>query len=66
MSKISFRDKWVSIMMTWSTRGILSALTTYESFRANPEAAFGVVRKLNTRNKLKTKHVLKFLDEHPV
>ena len=65
MTKISFRNKWVTKMERWSGEAILQALTTYEVFLANPEAAFGVVRKLNTKRKLTVDQVHQFLRQHP-
>jgi hypothetical protein len=65
MTKISFRDTWVRKMIKWTTDGIISATTTYAEFLANPEAAFGVIRKLNTKNKLSLDDVNTFLKLHP-
>jgi hypothetical protein len=66
IDKISFRDKWVKKMIRWDTAGIIFAATTFATFLANPEAAFGVIRKLNTKNKLSLDDVNTFLTRHPV
>lgn len=64
--KISSNTKEVDRMMGWQSRGIVSFLTTNPFYQANPEFAFGVVRKLVAKNKLRQKDVLKFLTGHPV
>ena len=64
--KIRKNDDEVDRMMGWQARGIVSFLTTNPFYQANPEFAFGVVRKLVAKNKLRQKDVLKFLTGHPV
>jgi hypothetical protein len=63
--KPSFRDKKVNAMIKWNAGSIILALTTWDTFLANPEAAFGVVRKLITKNKLRLSHAHAFLNQHP-
>ena len=63
--KPSFRDKKVNEMIKWDAAGIIHALTTWDTFLANPEAAFGIVRKLITKNKLRLKHAHECLNKHP-
>jgi hypothetical protein len=63
---INSNDKEVDRMMGWQSRGIVSFLTNNPFYQANPEFAFGVVRKLVAKNKLRQKDVLKFLTGHPV
>lgn len=63
---ISSNEKEVDTMKGWQPRGIVSFLTNNPFYQANPEFAFGVVRKLVAKNKLRHKDVLTFLTGHPV
>jgi len=64
--EISSNEKEVDRMMGWQSRGIVSFLITNPFYQANPEFAFGVVRKLVAKNKLRHGDVLMILKEHPV
>ena len=66
IKKISFRDTWVNKMIKWNRASIILTLTTWDTHLANPEAAFGIVRKLVTKNKLVLDDVHAFLCKHPV
>jgi|SaaInl4_150m_RNA_FD_contig_41_786349_length_741_multi_4_in_0_out_0_1 hypothetical protein len=65
-SKLSMRKRYVNKFMKWKPGAILACLTRRECFLANPEVAFGIVRTLNTRNKLRASHIWIFLETHPV
>lgn len=64
--KIGSNEEEVNRMMGWQPRGIISFLVTNPFYQANPEFAFGVVRKLVAKNRLRQRDVLKFLTGHPV
>lgn len=64
--KLTFVDRWAKKMQHWeSSDKIMEALTSFEQFVANPEAAFGVVRELKQIGKLDYNFVGAFMAQHP-
>lgn len=64
--QLTFVDKWAKKMQHWESNDkIMEALTSFEQFAANPEAAFGVVRELKQIGKLDYNFVGKFMAMHP-
>jgi hypothetical protein len=52
-------------MKDWKPYGIVEYITKEPIYVANPEFAFGIVRKMAAKNKLHYNNIVKFLQQHP-
>lgn len=61
----NWHDREMNHMKGWKEWGIVKYLTTNPTYVANPEFAFGIVRKMALKNNLQYEHILEFLQKHP-
>lgn len=64
-NETNWHESEMNHMKDWSPNGIVSYITSNSTYVANPEFAFGIVRKMAAKNKLQYKHIVKFLQQHP-
>ena len=65
LNEKDWHKKEMNHMKGWKGRGMVHWLTTNPTYVANPEFAFGIVRKMAAKNKLDNKQILHFLLTHP-
>jgi len=64
-NQTNWHENEMNHMKDWGPYGIVKYLTTQPMYTANPEFAFGIVRKMAAKNKLRYKHIVQFLQQHP-
>lgn len=64
-NETNWHEREMNHMKDWKPYGIVEYITKEPIYVANPEFAFGIVRKMAARNQLQYKHILKFLQQHP-
>ena len=64
-NQTNWHESEMNHMKDWKPYGIVKYLTTEPIYTANPEFAFGIVRKMAARNQLKYSNILEFFHKHP-
>ena len=64
-NQTNWHEREMNHMKDWSPYGIVKYLTTNPTYVANPEFAFGIVRKMAAKNKLRYNNIVQFLQQHP-
>lgn len=64
-NQTNWHEREMNHMKDWSPYGIVKYLTTNPTYVANPEFAFGIVRKMAAKNKLRYNNIVRFLQQHP-
>jgi len=64
-NETNWHEREMNHMKDWSPYGIVKYLTTNPTYVANPEFAFGIVRKMAAKNKLRYNNIVQFLQQHP-
>ena len=64
-NQTNWHEREMNYMKDWGSYGIVEYITKEPIYVANPEFAFGIVRKMAAKNKLRYKHIVKFLQQHP-
>ena len=65
LNEKDWHKKEMNHMKGWKADGMINFITTHPTYVANPEFAFGIVRKMAAKNKLDNKQILHFLLTHP-
>jgi hypothetical protein len=64
-NETNWHEREMNHMKDWKPYGIVEYITKEPIYVANPEFAFGIVRKMAAKNKLHYNNIVKFLQQHP-